>query len=85
MSQDFEKGQIVLWDGQLGGVHQVDYADDEIGDDDTWVFPEYPEYPRPRREDEDFADLWAKWNTIEDPSGDQKEDNRNAAAAVDGG
>lgn len=85
VSQDFEKGQIVLWDGQLGGVHQVDYADDEIGDDDTWVFPEYPEYPRPRREDEDFADLWAKWNTIEDPSGDQKEDNRNAAAAVDGG
>ena len=84
VSQGFEKGQIVLWDGQLGGAHQVDYADDEIGDNDTWVFPDYPAYP-PLSTDDKFAALWAQWNTTDDPTGNKKDANRDAAIVVDGG
>ncbi|MAU80688.1 hypothetical protein VX037_23380 [Gordonia sp. Z-3] len=75
VSQTFQRGTIQLWDGQLGGVHQVDESD-ELTLDDTWIFPEYPAWPP-------TPDTFADWNTVDDPDGSLAEQNRQEAVMVD--
>lgn len=74
VSQTFQRGTLRLWDGQLGGVHQVDDSE-ELTLDDTWIFPEYPVWPK--------ADTFADWNTVDDPDGSLSEQNRQEANMVD--
>lgn len=69
VSQEFQKGTLRLWDGNLEGVHQVD--DEEITYDDTSLHPEYDE----------IVDN-STYGITPDPDGSKTEQNRTEAGAV---
>lgn len=69
VSQQFQRGTLRLWDGNLEGYQPVD--SDEIADAETDPHPPYSAFP-------DFTG----YASVADPDGTKREQNRNSAEAI---